>query len=1379
MEDILSQPLPVAYRTLLQNLRFDYVNMKGEDGEFKHHYPISNTTPSQQKLVRLAQELADMSTALPIEHTNSIFVRVDETRVDVMKALITGAAGTPYGHGAFEFDIYFDDSYPNNPPKVNLTTTGGGTVRFNPNLYECGKVCLSLLGTWRGNASENWDPKLSTLLQVLVSIQAIIMSEEVFFNEPGYEHEAGTEAGESKNEAYSNVVRYANIKFAMIEQIRHPPKGFESIIKRHFYLKKDEILEEVRKWVKYAQHRTASYTCLVADHNPDWCSQFQSSPTRYQEMLEEAIQELETELNKLEPPTLKASPQKVAKKKEKKTKTGDTIDTGLANIDDVDVGYEDDQAVTHKEMNIQDDNVKDRWSRYIGAMGLDAVTKQAGASIFLSGIGALGLEITKNIVLSGIKRFTIHDNKKATYRDLSGQFFLSEEDIGKNRAEASLNKIQQLNYYVKVDTTLLNQDLPTAEQDLEKLLKGYTVVILTETDYQTQVAINQYCRKNNIHFIVTDLQGPFAKVFNDFGDEFIVLDKNGEELQEVMISSITNEEKGLVTLLPGHTHKFEDGDRVILYGVEGMTGINQTEHIVQIVNASSFRIGDTRGYTEYTRNGLVKPLRVPVSTSFKSLRDSLTHPPFDANMMVHDFIKLNHPQILHIAFQALDEFFRRNGRLPKPWDIQDSDQFTQIALEISGSTLPDYKPLEDEKFKTLIQQFSFTCQGVFSPLAAFMGGYVAQEAIKAVTQKFMPTKQFFYSDCAEVIPQYAQNLDELGVLEKGHRSDGLRICIGQTLLQEIQHANLFMVGAGAIGCELLKNYAMIGLGTGETGQKRPGKIVLTDPDVIEVSNLNRQFLFREKHLRKPKSQTAAAAALQMNKDLKGHIFARLDKVHEGTSNIYTDKFFEELTVVTNALDNVQARRYIDLRCVNAKTPLLESGTLGPKGHVQVIIPYKTESYNSQEDPKDEAEIPHCTLKMFPEETLHCVEWARDKFGKLFTQRPKALLKLLEEPHIQITGSQEVKNLREAITLLEKKPTTFDDCIRYARIKFQKYFVNDIKQLLYTYPLDLKTKEGKPFWTLPKRPPTEVTFDPNNDLHSRFITACACLRANIFNIPIPADARKESGRQKIAQEAAQVRVPEFKPSDAKSKAINSEVKKEDAAATKKDIEEEEEPIKENETQELTKKWQKYQQEIKPNAASSFCKPEDFEKDNDQNFHIDFIHAIANCRASNYSLEVMDWMTVKLKAGRIVPALATTTASIAALQTIELCKLLKKCQVQDMKNAFLSLAVPILALSEPGSAPTTKLTEDLTVNIWDRWNVTLPKEATLKDLFKRLEDNYPFFVAKDVNYGSQNIYFSALMNIPGKEKQKETKLTSKLKDLLGLEVNLEVFLFLIIL
>ena len=84
----------------------------------------------------------------------------------------------------------------------------------------------------------------------------------------------------------------------------------------------------------------------------------------------------------------------------------------------------------------------------------------------------------------------------------------------------------------------------------------------------------------------------------------------------------------------------------------------------------------------------------------------------------------------------------------------------------------------------------------------------------------------------------------------------LNYCLGSSNLSRLHQSKVFMVGAGAIGCELLKNYAMLGIGS-----QKQGHIILTDPDVIEVSNLNRQFLFREKHLRKPKSYTAAAAAI--------------------------------------------------------------------------------------------------------------------------------------------------------------------------------------------------------------------------------------------------------------------------------------------------------------------------------------------------------------------------------------------------------------------------------------------------------------------------------------------------------------------------------------
>ena len=110
-------------------------------------------------------------------------------------------------NGCFIFDIFIPNNYPYSPPKVNLETTGYGKVRFNPNLYNCGKVCLSLLGTWNGSEQEKWNKNTSTLLQVLVSIQSLIFVEDPYFNEPGYERDINTPIGKERSFSYNEKIR--------------------------------------------------------------------------------------------------------------------------------------------------------------------------------------------------------------------------------------------------------------------------------------------------------------------------------------------------------------------------------------------------------------------------------------------------------------------------------------------------------------------------------------------------------------------------------------------------------------------------------------------------------------------------------------------------------------------------------------------------------------------------------------------------------------------------------------------------------------------------------------------------------------------------------------------------------------------------------------------------------------------------------------------------------------------------------------------------------------------------------------------------------------------------------------------------------------------
>ncbi|KAL7570679.1 hypothetical protein ACA910_014950 [Epithemia clementina (nom. ined.)] len=165
-------------------------------------------TPRSRKLQR---ELIEYQLNLPIELSSSIFCRALESRMDLIRALITGPADTPYANGCFLFDVLVRD-YPTKPPTVQFLTTGAGRVRFNPNLYACGKVCLSLLGTWSG---PGWVPDQSTLLQVLVSIQGLILVPDPYFNEPGFEAQRNSKLGEQESRRYSLNIRRYTLQYAI------------------------------------------------------------------------------------------------------------------------------------------------------------------------------------------------------------------------------------------------------------------------------------------------------------------------------------------------------------------------------------------------------------------------------------------------------------------------------------------------------------------------------------------------------------------------------------------------------------------------------------------------------------------------------------------------------------------------------------------------------------------------------------------------------------------------------------------------------------------------------------------------------------------------------------------------------------------------------------------------------------------------------------------------------------------------------------------------------------------------------------------------------------------------------------------------------------
>lgn len=560
-------------------------------------------------------------------------------------------------------------------------------------------------------------------------------------------------------------------------------------------------------------------------------------------------------------------------------------------------------------------------------------------------------------------------------------------------------------------------------------------------------------------------------------------------------------------------HGLEDGDFVTFTELEGLEKLNSAEpRKITVKGPYTFSIGDVTGLGQYKRGGMYQQVKMPKFIDFKTISASLKNPEY----LVSDWAKFDRPQQLHVGFQALHAFAEQHGRLPRP-------QNEEEALVVIGAAQAFIKQekLDIELDEKILRELSYQAQGDLSPMAAFFGGLAAQEVLKAVSGKFHPINQWLYFDSLESLPTNFKRSEVL-CAPRNSRYDGQIAVFGSEYQEKIANTKEFLVGAGAIGCEMLKNWAMIGLGTGPQGQ-----ISVTDMDSIEKSNLNRQFLFRPKDVGQLKSECAAAAVQAMNPDLVGHIVTLRDRVGQDTEHIFDEKFWHGLDGVTNALDNVDARTYIDRRCVFFRKPLLESGTLGTKGNTQVVLPFKTESYSSSQDPPEQS-FPMCTLRSFPNKIEHTIAWARDLFESYFVKPAETVNLYLSTPNYIETTLKQGGNEKATLEmirdfLVEDKPLSVEDCIKWARLQFEKQYNNAIQQLLYNFPKDSVSSTGTPFWSGPKRAPDALKFDPKNEFHWNFIVAGANLHA--FNYGINTAGLDAATVHKVLEDMI---IPDFSP-----------------------------------------------------------------------------------------------------------------------------------------------------------------------------------------------------------------------------------------------------------
>ncbi|KAI2749027.1 hypothetical protein DTO012A8_9863 [Penicillium roqueforti] len=238
-----------------------------------------------------------------------------------------------------------------------------------------------------------------------------------------------------------------------------------------------------------------------------------------------------------------------------------------------------------------------------------------------------------------------------------------------------------------------------------------------------------------------------------------------------------------------------------------------------------------------------------------------------------------------------------------------------------------------------------------------------------------------------------------------------------------------MYSDSGIGCELLKNLVLTGF----------GEIHIIDLDTIDLSNLNRQFLFRHEHIKKSKALVAKEVAQKFRSD------AKLEAYHANIMDAqFNVSWFESFNVVFNALDNIAARRHVNKMCLAANVPLIESGTTGFNGQVQVIQKSQTECYDCtpKQTPKS---FPVCTIRSNPSQPIHCIVWAKsfllpELFG--YSEDEAAEVDNTEDADNanEIADLRkealELKELRQSIGTEEAYQKVFDKVFRRDTIRLQ-------------------------------------------------------------------------------------------------------------------------------------------------------------------------------------------------------------------------------------------------------------------------------------------------------------------------------------------------------
>ncbi len=912
------------------------------------------------------------------------------------------------------------------------------------------------------------------------------------------------------------------------------------------------------------------------------------------------------------------------------------------------------------------------YSRQIGTYGLTTQTKIMKMNIFIYGMRGVGIETSKNLILVGPKNLTIFDMSKTKINDLTANYFLTEEDVknGKRRDEACIKHLSELNPYVNLSIMEGNDIIKDIKKKLKDPELKYDLVIITEfLPKEKLIEIDELCRAEKIGFILSLELGIFEYIFVDFGDSFTIQDETGDEVKEYLIKDISKEKNGKVTInteLSGNI-KLTSNDLISFKEIVGMVELNNCSPMKIKINDDKIEIGDTSNFSDYISGGILFNVKVPKILKFESFKDRVENPIKEGEEYNDplDFSNPNIQEILRLGLLALFDFFDKKNYLPEINKEEDFKELFDIAKKILEqkekediywvkyirSNIEIYDVDFDLIFERTIKYLSNWAKIEICPISSFLGGVTAQEAIK-FSGKYKPIHQWLYCDFSQLVENLEVKENDRKMLNSKY-DDQIAI-FGSEMQNKLSNTNIFMIGAGALGCEFLKTFAAMGVST-----NAKNNLFVTDNDNIELSNLNRQFLFNKNSIGRPKSEVACESIKKMNKDFNCISFQ--SRVCQETENFFDEEFWNKQDYIINAVDNIEARQYIADQSLIYKKILIDSGTLGTKANSQIMVPHKTIPYSPPEE-KEESKIPFCTLADHPFNINHCITWARSNFEEYFINNLKNVKMFLSD-------RENFFNIFTKETAYSEQIEKLTEIFEYSKIAIEKNFVKCVEKGLKQYNINfhnkilyllaLYGKDKSKFWTGDKRFPHPISFNTKDKYSILFIKKYAQILARSLSIPIIDDD------EEIIKIISQIKIDEYIPPT-----INTSVKSSDMKKNKKS-KEYFNMIKEK-VNNYKKEINSFFDSLKEKVNGDLIKIEEFDKDDEKKGHIEFLYAFTNLRAENYDIEKCDISKVKMIAGKIVPAIASTTAAVVGIVALQLYVLKSTEDIKNLRNCYFDLA-----------------------------------------------------------------------------------------------------------